>query len=117
MLNKVLPFVTFGYPTLKTIKDLIYKRGHGKVNGARIALQDNRIIEKALEKHHITCIEDLIHEVHGCGPAFKQANNFLWPFKLNPPRGGYSAKRHPFHNEGDWGNREQFINDFVQRMI
>ena len=25
------PYVTFGYPNLKTVKELIYKRGYGKV--------------------------------------------------------------------------------------
>jgi large subunit ribosomal protein L7e len=32
MLKKVEPFVTFGYPSLKTINDLIYKRGFLKIN-------------------------------------------------------------------------------------
>jgi len=117
MLNKVLPFVTFGYPSLKTIRDLIYARGHVKVHGQRIAIHDNRIIENTLGKYNINCVEDLIHEIYTVGPHFKEANNFLWPFKLNPPKGGYNAKRHPFHNEGDWGNREEFINSFVQSMI
>ena len=26
----------WGYPNLKTVKELIYKRGHGKVNKQRI---------------------------------------------------------------------------------
>lgn len=32
MLKKVEPFVTFGYPSLTTIKELIYKRGFLKLN-------------------------------------------------------------------------------------
>ena len=27
---------------------------------------------QALGKHGIICIEDLVHEIHTCGPAFKQ---------------------------------------------
>ena len=46
MLHRVEPYVTFGYPNLKSVKELIYKRGFGKVNKQRIALTDNSIIEQ-----------------------------------------------------------------------
>ncbi|CAA2966962.1 60S ribosomal L7-2-like [Olea europaea subsp. europaea] len=45
MLHRVEPYVTYGYPNLKSVKELIYKRGYGKVNKQRIALTDNSIIE------------------------------------------------------------------------
>ena len=48
MLKKVEPFVTFGYPSLKTINDLIYKRGFLKINKQRIPLSNNLIIENTL---------------------------------------------------------------------
>ncbi len=31
MLRRVEPYITWGYPNLKTVKELIYKRGYGKV--------------------------------------------------------------------------------------
>merc|ERR1711924_220615 len=40
MLNIAQPYITWGYPNLKTVRELIYKRGHGKANGQRIALND-----------------------------------------------------------------------------
>lgn len=43
--------------------------------------------QQALGKFGIICIEDLIHEIVTVGPSFKQASNFLWPFKLSAPRG------------------------------
>ncbi|KAL3721210.1 hypothetical protein ACJRO7_005949 [Eucalyptus globulus] len=46
MLHRVEPFVTFGYPNLKSVRELIYKRGYGKLNKQRIALTDNSIIEQ-----------------------------------------------------------------------
>merc|ERR1711924_488767 len=82
MLKYIAPYVTFGYPNLKTVKELIYKRGYGKVDKSRIPLMDNDIISKALGEHGIHGMEDLVHEIYTVGPAFKQANNFLWPFKL-----------------------------------
>lgn len=116
MLKLVEPYITWGYPNLKTIKELIYKRGHGKVNGNRIPLTDNTIIEGALGKHNIICIEDLVHEIYTVGPAFKQAANFLTPFKLRAAKGGLSRKRLHYVEGGHAGNREEYINNLVRAM-
>ena len=40
----------FSYPNLKSVRELIYKRGFGKVQGRRTPLTDNSIVEKALGK-------------------------------------------------------------------
>merc|ERR1712190_50601 len=50
MLRRVEPYVTYGYPSLKTIKEIIYKRGFGKIGNQRIPLINNSIIEKFLSK-------------------------------------------------------------------
>jgi len=116
MLRLVEPYITYGPPNLKTITELIYKRGFGKVDKQRIPLTDNSIIEKALGKYGLLCVEDLIHEIHTCGPHFKQANNFLWPFKLSSPLRGMTKKGKHFVEGGDFGNREEEINRLVRRM-
>jgi len=116
MLRLVEPYITYGPPNLKTITELIYKRGFGKVDKQRIALTNNGIVEKALGKYGLLCVEDLIHEIFTCGPHFKQANNFLWPFKLSSPLGGMSKKGKHFTEGGDFGNREEEINRLVRRM-
>merc|ERR1711935_61326 len=109
--------VTFGYPSRHMIKNLIYKRGAGKVNRCRIPLTDNSIIAGELGKHGINCIEDLVHEITTCGPKFKEANNFLWPFKLSSPLGGFEIKRHSFaQGYGAYGNREELINQLIKKM-
>ncbi len=118
MLRRVEPYITYGYPSRETVKKLIYKRGYGKVNGQRIPLSNNRIIEGTLgSKQNIVCIEDLVNEIATVGPHFKEANNFIWPFKLRPPRGGFISKRHPIQRGGDWGNREDLINDLILKML
>jgi large subunit ribosomal protein L7e len=118
MLKCINPYVTYGYPTLKTIRELVYKRGFAKVNKQRIPLTDNQIIADNLGKHGMFGMEDLIHELYTVGPKFKQVSNFLWPFKLSAPRGGLECKRHGFGEmrAGDWGNREELINELVSRM-
>ena len=116
MLQKVEPYVAYGYPNLKTVKELVYKRGFGKVGKDRIALTDNSIVEKALGEQGIICVEDLIHEIYTVGPNFKQANNFLWPFRLSSPKGGIDKKRLHFIEGGQAGNREHLINNLVRNM-
>jgi len=116
MLSFIEPYVTYGKPSLKTISQLVYKRGFGKVNKQRIPLTENKVIAETLGKHDIICIEDLIHEIHTCGPHFKEANNFLWPFKLSNPLGGWKDKGIHFSEGGDAGNREELINKLVARM-
>ena len=116
MIKRVEPYVVFGYPNRKTISDLIYKRGFAKINHARIPLTDNMIIEQSLGKYGINCIEDLVEEIYQVGPHFKEANSFLWTFKLNNPKGGWANKNHSFQNGGDWGNREEEINKLIRKM-
>merc|ERR1712241_940673 len=92
MLRIAEPYITYGYPNLKTVRELIYKRGFGKVNKQRIPLADNSVVEEVLGKKDIICVEDLIHEIYTVGPNFKAAANFLWPFKLSSPNGGFKRK-------------------------
>eukprot|EP00887_Chlorella_sp_A99_P008230 scaffold12.g8230.t1 len=87
MLQRVEPYVAYGYPNLKTVKELIYKRGFGKVNKNRIPLTDNSVIEQALGQHGIICIE-----------------------------GGIDKKRLHYIEGGQAGNREAFINNLVRTM-
>jgi large subunit ribosomal protein L7e len=93
MLRLVEPYVTYGYvfcllsetamslmvschhfsePNLKTVRELIYKRGYGKVNHQRVPLSNNSVIEHALSKYDILSVEDLVHEIFTVGPNFKQ---------------------------------------------
>jgi 60S ribosomal protein uL30 len=87
MLRIAEPYIAWGYPNLKSIRELVYKRGFGKINKQRIPLSDNTVVEKSLGKQDIICIEDLVHEIFTVGDNFKKVTNFLWPFKLNNPKG------------------------------
>ena len=117
MLKIVEPYIAYGYPSLKTVRELIYKRGYGKINKQRIPLTDNQLIEDHLSKFGIVCMEDLIHEIFTVGSNFKQASNFLWPFKLSNPTGGFRTRKFKHYVEGgDLGNREERINQLVGQM-
>jgi len=116
MLRLVEPYIAYGYPTLKTVRQLIYKRGFGRINRQRIPLTSNGLIESSLKKHNIICIEDLIHEIFTVGPKFREANHFLWTFKLSSPNGGFKKIGTHYQEGGDAGNREEKINALIRRM-
>ncbi|KAL1499149.1 hypothetical protein AB1Y20_013660 [Prymnesium parvum] len=119
-LVKVDPYIMYGYPNLKTVRDLIYKRGFAKVNGQRVAITDNTVIEANLSektKGAVICLEDVVHQIYTVGPYFKECSKFLWPFKMSSPVGGFSRIRNHFVEGGDAGNREEYINELIRRML
>jgi len=118
LLKVVEPYVTYGYPNLKSVKDLVYKRGFAKINKQRIPIMNNHQIEEQLGKSTgIQCVEDLVHEVFTVGAHFKEASNFLWPFKLTTPKGGWRYVKTQYVEGGDCGNRENEINKLLRKMI
>ncbi|KAF0985163.1 hypothetical protein FDP41_000202 [Naegleria fowleri] len=117
LLKLVEPFVAWGYPSLSTVKQLIYKRGCLNINGDRKPITSNVQIEEKLGSKDIVCVEDLIHEIYTVGPNFKAASNFLWPFKLQHPKGGYETIKKHFILGGSFGNREEYINQLVKKML
>jgi len=120
MLRLIEPYVTYGYPTRATVEKLVYKRGFGKLNKQRIPIANNSVIEEAIgEKTGVKCTADLVHEIFTVGPNFKQANNFLWPFKLSSPLGGFSSKTKLLHylEGGEAGARGEEINKLVKKML
>lgn len=117
MLQLVGPYIAWGYPNVKTVREMIYKRGYGKLDKSRIPLNDNSVVERGLGSMDLICVEDLIHEIATVGAHFKEANNFLWPFKLSNPVGGFSKKLLHFIEGGESGNREENINKLIQRML
>lgn len=117
MLRMVEPLIAYGYPSTQTIRGLLYKRGHLKINRQRVKITDNLQIKEAFKNEDLVCIEDLVHQIQTCGKHFRTVTNKLWPFKLSPPCGGMKQKRRHFVEGGDFGNRENLINKFLYRMI
>ncbi|ETN65433.1 60S ribosomal protein L7 [Anopheles darlingi] len=118
MLRIAEPYITYGYPTLKSVRQLIYKRGFVKHRHSRIPITDNFVIERKLRAgHRLQCVEDLVYHIYTGGASFKKVNNFLWPFKLNTPTGGWRKKNNHYVEGGDFGNREDKINELIQRMV
>ncbi|XP_026987266.1 LOW QUALITY PROTEIN: 60S ribosomal protein L7-like 1 [Sagmatias obliquidens] len=83
MLCIVETYVTWGFPNLKSVRELILKRGQAKVKNKIIPLTDNTVIEEHLGKFGVICLEDLIHEIAFPGKNFQVISGFLRPFQLS----------------------------------
>ncbi|KAH1048687.1 hypothetical protein J1N35_039471 [Gossypium stocksii] len=117
MLQKVEPYVTYGYPNLKNVKELVYKKGYTRIDKKAVPLTDNNIIEQALGKYGIICIEDIIHEIANVGPHFKEVVLFMGHLMLSKPEDRLlRGKKQPYREGGDAGNREDEINDLINKM-
>jgi len=117
LLRIVEPYIAYGYPSVKTVRSLLYRRGCLRVNKQRVKITDNEQVKSKFNKDSLICIEDLVHQVATCGKDFRTVTNALWPFKLAPPKGGMRQKRRHFIEGGDYGNRETLINKLIYRMV
>ncbi|XP_069465023.1 ribosomal protein uL30-like [Ambystoma mexicanum] len=116
MLRMIEPYVAWGYPNLKSIRELILKRGQAKINQKKVPLTDNLLIEKHLGKFGIICLEDLIHEVYSVGKNFREVSCFLVPFPLSVPRHAAQNKLGFQTEVGDTGNRADGINQLIRKL-
>lgn len=65
MLRTVGPYIAWRYPSLKSVNELIYKQGYGKINKERIALTDNSLlldllVSLASSAWFLPCVNSLV---------------------------------------------------------
>jgi large subunit ribosomal protein L7e len=117
MLRLVEPYIAYGYPSLKTVRAMVYKRGHLKAAGQRVKIQENKQVKDVFGTDDVVCVEDIVNQIYTAGKHFRTVTNGMWTYKLSPPKGGMNQKRRHFIEGGDFGNRETLINKFLYRMI
>lgn len=119
MLKAIEAYVAIGYPSVRIMRKLIIKRGYARVNKQRIPITTNKLIHYKLGKWGIHTVDDLVHELYTVGPHYSKCSRFLWPFKLQNPRGGYGrvGKLRHFVEGGAMGNRAGMINRFIRKCL
>ena len=60
MLQTIENYITWGEPSKKIVSELIYKKAFGKVDGERVHIKSNELIEKEVGGN-IVCFEDMIN--------------------------------------------------------
>mmetsp|Transcript_13414 Transcript_13414/g.20343 ORF Transcript_13414/g.20343 Transcript_13414/m.20343 type:complete len:327 (+) Transcript_13414:208-1188(+) len=119
-LHLIEPWVTYGIPSKGIISDLIHRRGHGKIDGKRIPLSDNTVIERELGKKtdgEVICVQDIVEELYSAGKQFQKVNQFLWTFQLAAARSKFQKQKLNFKDGGDYGDRGEEMDDLVRQML
>ncbi|XP_017465414.1 PREDICTED: 60S ribosomal protein L7-like [Rhagoletis zephyria] len=96
-----MPNPIWGYRNLKSVRELMYKRGMACPNLCFV------IERKFREAHEIQCVDSL---------HFKKAPNFLLLFKFNTSTRGWRKKANHYVEVGDFGSREDKINKLLHKM-
>ncbi|KAM9740221.1 ribosomal protein uL30-like [Dama dama] len=115
-LRIVEPYVTWGFPNLKSVRELILKRGQAKVKNKVIPLTDNTVIEEHLGKFDVICLEDLIHEIAFPGKNFQAISRFLRPFQLSVARHATKNRVGFLKEVGSPGYRGERINQLIRQL-
>ncbi|XP_073080184.1 ribosomal protein uL30-like isoform X2 [Manis javanica] len=116
MLRIVEPYVTWGFPNLKSVRELILKRGQAKIKNKIIPLTDNTMIEEHLGKFDVICLEDLIHEIAFPGKNFQVISEFLSPFQLSVARHATKNRVGFLKEVGSPGYRGESINQLIRQL-
>lgn len=120
MLQLVEPFVVYGTLSKSSVQNLITRRGHCKVDGKRVPISDNIVIEEKLgDEHGIICVEDLVHEIFSVGDSFKHANSFLWPFQLSAPKSKFEKNTLKYKEGGknEYGDQGEAMDEVLRSML
>lgn len=118
LLHLVEPYVVYGPPLKGVVEDLVERRGFGKIDGKRVALSDNTIIEQALgDDCGVICAEDLVHEIYQVGDEFSKVTKFLWPFRLSHKTTHFERETLKFTQGKDYGDKGEDINDVIRQML
>ncbi|KAL7524498.1 hypothetical protein ACHAXR_000600, partial [Thalassiosira sp. AJA248-18] len=105
MLHLVEPYVLYGIPSNETISDLVRRRGFCRVDGKRVPLADNNVIERELGELGLICVEDLVQVLSSGSDDMMEGNGkeeeeatfgkvakFLWPFRLSARKSKFQRK-------------------------
>jgi 50S ribosomal protein uL30 len=108
MINKVRHCVAYGIIDLKTLKELLKKRGEmegmGKLNENNVKLLG------------FSSIDELAEALYKGKVSFKEIPRLKKVFRLNPPSKGYKSikKPYPEGSFGDWGSN---ITSLIEKML
>jgi large subunit ribosomal protein L30 len=110
MLKKIKDCVTWGEPTVETIRLILEKRG--MLEG------DRRLSEETVKETGYESIEKLAQALHQGEVDLTKVKKLKPFFRMHPPKRGFkrSVKR-PYRNKGELGYRGEAINELAEKMV
>jgi len=109
MLQMAKDYITWGEPTVETIRLLLEKRGE-EPGGRRIG-------EEALKALGYPSLDELAEAIHSCDAEFHRLEGVKPFFRLHPPRKGFrKTVKRAYANSGELGYRGEAINELAERM-
>ncbi|KAL3800613.1 hypothetical protein HJC23_006075 [Cyclotella cryptica] len=122
MLHLVEPYVLYGIPSVETISDLVHRRGYCRVEGKRVQISDNNVIEQQLGNVGLICVEDLI-QVLSSGEGgqeenlFQAVSKFLWPFRLSSRKSKFQKRMLDLKDGKLYGDQGEAMNGYIREML
>jgi len=88
LLEKIRPFVVYGKPSLAHVKELLQKRACVRIKNAQGHIEQkhlstNLLVEEALGKFDILCVDDLVDQLLNLGNHLSEVLNLFVPFNLS----------------------------------
>jgi|Transcript_10767 large subunit ribosomal protein L7e len=128
MLHLVEPYVLYGVASMETISDLVRRRGFCRIEGKRVPLADNNVIEQELGDEGMICVEDLIQVLYAGGMdganacedgTFGKVSKFLWPFRLTSRKSKFQKRMLDLKDGkvGEYGDQGEAMNGFIREML
>jgi large subunit ribosomal protein L7e len=122
MLHLVEPYVLYGIPSVETISDLVHRRGYCRVEGKRVQISDNNVIEEQLGNVGLICVEDLIQVLSSYEEAddkkmFQAVSKFLWPFRLSSRKSKFQKRMLDLKDGKLYGDQGEAMNGYIREML
>lgn len=120
MLHLVEPYVLYGVPSIETIGDLVRRRGFCKIDGKRVQISDNNIIEENLGDAGLICVEDLIAVLTSKdidADAFGKVSKFLWPFRMSARKSKFQKRMLDLKDGKLYGDQGEVMNGYIREML
>jgi len=109
MLRKAKDYLTWGEPTVETVKLVLEARG--KIAG------DEKVTDEALKALGYESVEKLATAIVAGEVEFSQLNGVKPFFRMHPPKKGFKRTvKRPYNDHGELGYRGEAINELVKRM-
>ncbi|MBD3172189.1 50S ribosomal protein L30 [Candidatus Bathyarchaeota archaeon] len=109
MLQKGKDWITWGEPTVETVKTMLEKRGR--------ILGNKKLTEEHVKEMGYKDFEDLAEKLVKCEVSINQIEGLKPFFRLHPPKKGFKKSvKKDYRNKGELGYRGEAINELVIRM-